>query len=197
MHYRSKSVASVAQSWRMPRTKATPPALDPSSLERLALRYVERYATTRGRLAEYLRRKLRERGWSGEDPPDPEGLSQRMAELGYVNDRLYAESKAGAMARRGLGGRRVGEALRHFGVVGEDAEHIAPIIEADAVPSALAFARRKRIGPFAAGQAERPLQQKQLGAMLRAGHALDLSRTIVRMAPGEDVAWMLVPDRDR
>ena len=197
MHYRSKSVASVAQSWRMPRTKATPPPLDPSSLERLALRYVERYATTRGRLTDYLRRKLRERGWSEDTPPSPDRLAERMAELGYVNDRLYAESKAGAMARRGLGSRRVGEALRHSGVVGEDAEHLAPMIEADAVPSALAFARRKRIRPFAAAQADRPLQQKQLGAMLRAGHALDLSRAIVRMAPGEDVAWMLVPEWDR
>lgn len=181
----------------MPRTKATPPPLDPSSLERLALRYVERYATTRGRLTDYLRRKLRERGWSGESRPDPESLSERMAELGYVNDRLYAESKAGAMARRGLGRRRVGEALRHSGIAGEDAEHVAGMIEADAVPSALAFARRKRIGPYATEQAERPLQEKQLGAMLRAGHAFDLSRSIVRMAPGEDVEWMLVPDRDR
>ncbi|MBB5710665.1 regulatory protein RecX [Sphingomonas xinjiangensis] len=180
----------------MPRTKATPPPLDPSSLEGLALRYVERYATTRGRLTSYLRRKLRERGWGGEEEAAPELLAERMAELGYVNDRLYAESKAGAMARRGLGGRRVEGALRHSGVIGEDAEHIATLIEAEAVPSALAFARRKRIGPFATTQAERPLQEKQLGAMLRAGHALTLSRAIVRMAPGDDVEWMLVPDRD-
>ena len=196
MHYRSKSVASVAQSWRMPRIRAKPPPLDHPSLERLALRYVERFATTRARLADYLRRKLRERGWDGEEPPRPEEIADRMAELGYVNDRLFAEAKAGAMARRGLGSRRVGEALRHSGVVGEDAEHVAPIVEADAVPSALAFARRKRIGPFAAAPAERPLREKQLGGMLRAGHGLDLSRSIINMAPGEDVEWMLVHDRD-
>lgn len=196
MHWRSKSVASVAQSWRMPRTKATPPPLDPSSLERLALRYVERYATTRGRLTDYLRRKLRERGWGEETPARPEELAERMAELGYVNDRLYAEAKAGSLARRGFGGRRIGHALRDAGVVGEDAASVAPMVEEEAVPSALAFARRKRIGPFSAEQAERKLQEKQLAAMLRAGHALDLSRSIVRMAPGEDVEWMLVSERD-
>ncbi|UYY59576.1 regulatory protein RecX [Sphingomonas sp. S2-65] len=180
----------------MPRIRAKPPPLDHPSLERLALRYVERFATTRARLADYLRRKLRERGWGEDGPPRPDEIADRMAELGYVNDRLFAEAKAGAMARRGLGSRRVGEALRHSGIVGEDAEHVAPIVEADAVPSALAFARRKRIGPFATTQAERPLREKQLGAMLRAGHRLDLSRTIVGMAPGEDVEWMLVSDRD-
>ncbi|KTW08260.1 RecX family transcriptional regulator, partial [Sphingomonas sanguinis] len=38
-------------------------------LERLALRYVERFATTEGKLVDYLTRKLRERGWAGEGAP--------------------------------------------------------------------------------------------------------------------------------
>jgi hypothetical protein len=40
--------------------------LERADLERFALRYVERYATTRGRLADYLKRKIRERGWGEE-----------------------------------------------------------------------------------------------------------------------------------
>ena len=119
-----------------------------------------------------------------------------MAELGYVNDRVVAYAKAGAMARNGLGTWRVREELSRSGIEGEDATHVAPLVQAEAVPSALAFARRKRIGPFAMQQAERPMREKQLAAMLRAGHALDLSRSIVGMAPGDDVEWMLVPDRD-
>ncbi|HYZ48955.1 MAG TPA: RecX family transcriptional regulator, partial [Sphingomonas sp.] len=59
----------MAQSWRSGpgagRARGAAP-LDAPALERFALRYVERYATTRARLADYLSRKLRERGWAGE-----------------------------------------------------------------------------------------------------------------------------------
>ena len=172
-----------------PKRPLTP--LTAADLERFALRYVERYATTRGRLADYLKRKIRERGWNGEAQPDLAALAQRMADLGYVNDLLFAESKAGAMGRRGLGARRVGQALRHAGIEDSDLDAVAPTVEASAMSSAVAFARRKRIGPFARQAAERPEQEKQLAAMLRAGHAFDLSRKIVRMSPGEDTEALL------
>lgn len=170
----------------MPDPRRPLPPLNSADLERFALRYVERYATTRAKLTAYLSRKLRERGWEGEKSPDPEGLAERMAELGYVNDRLYAESKAGAMARRGLGARRVREALRFAGVEAEDAEALAPAIAAEEVSSAIAFARRRRIGPYGQEMADRPLQERQMAAMIRAGHSPVLARAIVRMAPGDD-----------
>ncbi len=175
----------------MPAQRRPLPPLNSADLERYALRYVERYATTRAKLAIYLSRKLRERGWDGEKSPDPEALAERMAELGYVDDRLYAESKAGAMARRGLGARRVREALRFAGVEEEDAAALAPAIAAEGLASAIAFARRRRIGPYAREAADRPLQEKQMAAMIRAGHAPGLARAIVRMAPGDDPETML------
>lgn len=165
--------------------------LTEADLDRFALRYVERFATTRGKLSDYLNRKIRERGWAGAHVADTMAVAQRMADMGYVNDRLYAEAKAGAMTRRGLGGRRVTQALRHAGIDADDAASVAPMVEDEAVASALAFAKRKRIGPFAAEEVERPQQEKQLAAMLRAGHPLDLARRIVRMAPGEDPETLL------
>lgn len=161
------------------------PPLDRASLDRLALRYVERFATTRGKLAAYLTRKIRERGFDG-TAPDPAAIAERFAELGYVNDRLYAESKAASMARRGLGARRVGEALRHAGVEAEDAEAVAPQIDARTGQSAMDFARRKRIGPFAAEPADRDRISKQVAAMVRAGHAPALAWRIARMNPGDE-----------
>lgn len=168
----------------VPRRPLTP--LTSADLERFALRYVERYATTRAKLAAYLSRKIRERGWAEEKMADVEGLAGRMAELGYVNDRLYAESKAGAMARRGLGARRVHQALRFDGVEEADTAALALVIEEAARASAIAFARRRRIGPYARETADRLLMEKQMAAMIRAGHAPSLARAIVRMAPGDD-----------
>ncbi len=171
-------------------TRRPVPPLDRPALDRLALRYVERFATTRGKLAAYLTRKIRERGFDG-TPPDPAEIAERFAELGYVNDRLYAESKAAAMARRGLGARRVGEALRHAGVQPEDAEAIAPQVEARVGQSAIDFARRKRIGPFAAEPADRERIAKQVAAMVRAGHAPGLAWRLARMNPGDDPDFLL------
>src|SRR4051812_45217950 len=117
--------------------------LDGAALDRLALRYVERFATTRGKLADYLRRKVRERGWEG-DAADVAALAQRMADLGYVDDRIYAESKAAALGRRGFGARRVTAALREAHVEQSDADDLAPAIAERAAEAALTFARRKR-----------------------------------------------------
>lgn len=167
--------------------RRAPAPLDQAALERLALRYVERFATTRGRLADYLARKLRARGWAGEGEPDPAAVAERMASLGYVDDRAFAAARAASMARRGLGARRVAAALRHAGVQEADADAVQPAVEDERVRSALAFARRKRFGPWAAAAPERDALDRQLAAMARAGHGYALSRRILLLEPGAEV----------
>jgi regulatory protein len=167
------------------RRRAAPP-LDAGGLERLALRYVERFATTRGRLAAYLSRKVRERGWEG-DPADPVALAERLAGLGYIDDLAFGEARAGAMMRRGLGGRRVSGALRAAGLDENDLSTIDPTVVAGAEKAAFAFARRRRIGPFATVIPDRPAREKQIGAMIRAGHSFELARKITEMVPGQSL----------
>jgi regulatory protein len=151
----------------------------------MALRYVERYATTRGKLLAYLKRKLRERGWEGIDPPVPEAIVTRFAEQQYVDDAGFAEARATAMTRRGLGGRRVSEALRIAGIEDGDLGPARAIVDHGAVASALSFARRKRIGPFAAEPHDPAMRQKSLAAFLRAGHSFDLARRVLALPPGD------------
>jgi regulatory protein len=177
----------VAQSWRNGRQV---PPLDGAGLERVALRYVERYATTRVKLERYLVRKLRERGWAGEETPDATGLAARMAQLGYVDDGGFALAKAGALVRRGYGPRRVAQALKAAGIGEEDAAPAEQDARDGAWDAALGFARRKRIGPFAAELPDRAGREKMIGAMLRAGHSLSTARRIAEAKPGE------VPERD-
>ena len=166
------------------RRQATSP-LDRSGLEKIALRYVERFATTRGRLIDYLDRKIRARGWEGE-PADPAAIAARMAELGYIDDRAWGEAKAGAMARRGLGARRVAGTLRQAGLGGDVADAIAPAVAERALEAAIVFARRRRIGPFADTPGDRPVREKHVAALLRAGHPLALARALAYMKPGDD-----------
>ena len=162
------------------------PPLDAAALDRLALRYVERFATTRARLADYLGRKIRERGWTG-PAIDPAAVAQRLGDLGYVDDRLFAEGKARAMARRGLGERRVKAAFRADGIGEDDAIAATDAASTDTVEAALTLARRKRIGPYGDGSADRHGREKHLAQMIRGGHSFALARRIVDMAPGDDV----------
>lgn len=152
--------------------------LDSDSLHELALSYVGRFATTRGKLVAYLRRKLRERGWESEDDPDPETIAERFAELGYIDDVAWAQGRAEGLLRRGYGGRRVAQALGAAGIEEGLRDEIAPG-EGAARAAAVALARRRGFGPFGGEAADREQREKQLAAMMRAGHGFDAARAVV------------------
>jgi regulatory protein len=166
--------------------RKTPTPLNEPALITLALRYVERYATTRAKLRAYLQRKLRERGWAGDSAPDPEAIAERFAERGYVNDAAYALTKSQSLTGRGYGKRRIAGALRAAGVEEADGEAAFAVADEQAVTAALRFAKRRRLGPFAQAKAPNPkARDKALSAMVRAGHPFDLSRAILDLSPGE------------
>ncbi|MGQ0659788.1 RecX family transcriptional regulator [Sphingosinicella sp.] len=164
------------------------PPLEEGSLERLALRYAERYATSRAKLARYLLRKTRERGWDGAaDAPPIEAIVARMAGLGYVDDRAFAAARAATLTRRGLGARRIAADLHAAGIGADDSVAPRAAAEAEALAAALHYARKRKIGPFAPAAPDRAGREKALAALLRAGHPLDLARKIAAAAPGEEI----------
>ncbi len=166
------------------RTRKRPrPPLDPAKLNELALTYVGRFATTRAKLAAYLSRKLRERGWDSETEPDVDAIAERLASLGYIDDEAYALSKARSLAARGYGARRLNQSLRAAGIADEDGEAARELAEEEAIEAALRFARRRRIGPFAAEPAEPAEREKALAAMIRAGHGFTLAKAILSLEP--------------
>lgn len=167
---------------RTPRPAPRP--LDARKLDELALRYVSRYATTRSKLRQYLVRKLRERGWTGEGEAKLDGLVERLTGLGYVDDRAVALSKASAHQARGLGKRRLAQSLRAAGISDDDSTEAFDQAEANAIESVVRFARRRRLGPFAATKAQLPRdREKAIGALIRGGHSIDLARLIVALDP--------------
>jgi regulatory protein len=167
------------------RGRTVKPPLDAAGLERAALFYAGRYATTRAKLAAYLGRKVRERGWAEAQPPLVDALVERMAALGYVDDRAFASARAGALTRRGYGARRVSAALRAAGIGEEDSAEARDAAEQGAFDAALRFAERRKLGPFAAVEADRPAREKAYAAMLRAGHPPAIVRRILSARPGE------------
>ena len=163
------------------KVRRQPKPLDPARLDELALTYVARFATSAAKLERYLKRKLRERGWDGEREPDLPAVIRRYVELGYVDDEAFARARSGSLLRRGYGTRRIGEALREAGIGEAIREEVRPG-EAAERRAALALARKRGFGPFGSESLDRERRQKQIAAMLRAGHPLDSAREMVDAA---------------
>lgn len=162
----------------MSTTRRPPTPLDARKLDALALAYVARFATSAAKLETYLKRKLRERGWEGEGEPRPGVIAARFRELGYIDDVAYARARAGGLLRRGYGARRVAQVLGAAGIDEETREAVRPD-EGGARRAALALARRRGFGPFGPARPDRERRQKQLAAILRAGHGFDAARAVV------------------
>lgn len=204
-----------------PRQKRAPRPLDAARLDELALAYVARFAASAAKLESYLKRKVRERGWVGATGPDGESRSEsgpearpesgedfspeispdtliselvaRFVRAGYVDDAAFARAKAGSLRRRGYGERRVAQALDAAGIASEVRAEIRAG-EGDQRRSALALASKRRFGPWGP-PVDRPAREKQLAAMLRAGHRLDMARAVIH-APDIESAqeWAVEED---
>jgi regulatory protein len=112
--------------------------------------------------------------------------------LGYVDDRSFASARTESLLRRGYGERRVKEALRGAGITEEDSAEASDISGEEALAAAHRFARRRRLGPYAANVPDRAARDKAAAAMLRAGHRLDLVRQVLAAGP-EDLPEPDVP----
>ena len=180
---RRKKVAETARfrrgwrSWRWPTSRVFPPPR-PSSNAICA-------------------RKLRERGWDGEGEPPVAALVERYVELGYIDDEAFARAKIGQPAAPRLW-RAAGAPGAGRGGGGRGAARArCARARAQTRRAALALARRRRFGPFGDGAADKPLREKQIAAMLRAGHPLDSARQIVDAASATEAEeWAAEADDD-
>ncbi|MEO0463922.1 MAG: RecX family transcriptional regulator [Pseudomonadota bacterium] len=187
--------------------------LDETTLRDLALSYVARFATTGAKVEAYLARKIRERGLAQDEDGrtrelDVTGTVTRLIELGYVDDAAYARSKSRDLTARGYGSRRVEQALWAAGVEEE--------VRADSAPSEAAnrraaklLAKKRGFGPFARAQMPDPeagaesraafhkLREKQVAAMLRAGHRYEHVQFILEATQQGDVEdWVIEAEDD-
>lgn len=151
------------------------------SLERSALYYLERFASTRAQLTRVLQRKVLQVARLKPVPPEAaEWVTQvveRMVAHGYVDDARYARSKVSALGRRGQSGRAVAQALKMKGV--------APPLVAEALQAhddeaaAWSYARRRKLGPYATPEARKARRAAHLAALVRRGFGFSLAKRVI------------------
>lgn len=164
--------------------------LTQQKLADLSLSYLAKFATSSAKFEAYLRRKLRERGWEGEGEPDLDSLVRKYIALGYIDDAQYAAARSRSLQSRGFGGRRIAQDLFHAGIDDAIQEDVRPT-RIQQREAAVRLARKRRFGPFYRQEIDDGRAQKQIGALLRAGHALDDARFVVAARSENELeAWL-------
>ena len=162
------------------------PPPDARSLHDAALRHLARYGTTQAGLLRVLVRRIDR--WARVAAAEPECVAAvkdmaktvvaRLAVVGAVDDAAYAASRARALARAGRSRRAIGAHLAARGVPAALAA--LPEDPAAELASALAYARRRRIGPFR--QPPDPEQRlRDLGRLARAGFPQPVAEQALRL----------------
>lgn len=161
-----------------------PRQVTPAYLQRAALAYLEKYASSAENLRRVLRRKVDKRcRLRGEDPAEFQDMIDEVVakslRTGLIDDTRYAEARVATLRRRGGSARAIQAKLSAKGV---DRATIAAALEGgeedDEEKAARAFARRRKLGPFRPGE-RAPYRDKDLAALARAGFRFDIARQIV------------------
>ena len=159
-------------------------------LERWALGYLGRYASSAENLRRVLMRRAR-RHSPGSAPQAGvliEALIVRYRESGLVDDAAYAAARVASLQRRGDSVKAIRARLAAKGVPADVAVDAVAGLRDSAndpdVAAACAFARRRRLGPFRRGAADR---QRELAVFARAGFSRRIAEAVLACADVETV----------
>ncbi len=172
-------------------------------LANIAQFHVERFATTAGNLKRVLLRRaeraLRVHGGDRKEMAAwAEAAVARLVKNGAIDDRRYAMDRAAALRRLGKGPEKIRSLLMAKGVdraLITEALHAAAGTEggADAaLVAAIAYAKRRKLGPFGAQDGDKDARRKKadkdLAALGRAGFSYAIAKRIARAASSEELA---------
>ena len=156
--------------------------IGPDLLERWALHYLGRYASSAENLRRVLMRRVHRRAPEAVSAAAPMivALVARYRESGLLDDAAYATARVQSLHRRGASMRAMRGRLAAKGVSAADVADAVSGLRAAApdpdLAAACAFARRRRLGPFRRTAAGHP---RELGAFARAGFSRRVAEAVL------------------
>jgi len=112
----------------------------------------------------------------------------RLGEVGLVNDSAFAATRARRMSTSGRSRRAITAHLAQKGVTAATVREAVGHDAGAELAAAIAFARKRRLGPFAREEdepldrdARRTAERKALGTMARAGFDFAVCERVLRM----------------
>lgn len=175
-----------------------PKKATPERLQKAALFYLERYASSSENLRRVLMRRVeRSAQFHGTDREEGArivaSLIERFLKAGLLDDQAYAEAKTASLHRRGTSKRAIRLKLSQKGVNSGTIDKALEALEVDRAAegvlgdgsrddldftAALNYARRRRIGPFRSEKAPEK-RDRDLAALGRQGFSYEIARRII------------------
>lgn len=210
---RRPGVASAPRWWQNRRMTERPPrpagpAPDAARLREVAIAHLARFAATEAGLRRVLLRRVAR--WAREAEAEGQAdiaaraaaaraaaaeVARRLVAEGAVDDAAFAQSRARRLLRAGRSRRAALAHLRDKGVAAATAAAALPAGEEAELAAALAFCRRRRLGPFGPAEPPPEARQKALAALARAGFPQAVALAALRLAPAEAEALLLAARR--
>jgi regulatory protein len=171
-------------------------------LERWALAYLGRFASSAENLRRVLLRRIRRRSPAGSDAPQHiapliDELVERYRRSGLLDDEAYAAQRLQSLSRRGESLVKIRARLAEKGVENSVVAQALAALREDAgdldLVAACAFARRRRLGPYRRGVADR---FHDLAAFARAGFSRQIALQVLASATIEEIEALARPDLD-
>jgi len=157
-------------------------------LENVALWYLQRFAASADSLRKVLMRRV-EKSARAHDTDREEGTSlveeiiTRFRSSGLLDDLVYAEGRTRSLHRRGVSTRGIRARLAAKGVGADDIDAaLAALLDETPEPdltAAIAYARRRRIGPWRKGDDRDERRERDLAALARQGFGYDTARRVI------------------
>ena len=169
--------------------------LDPETIARAALHYLERFDSSTANLRRVLLRRIRRHSRGAPVDLDRaaeiiDGLITRYQASHLLDDKRFARALATSLRARGSSRRAIISKLRVRGVSAPLAQAALEAVDtetADAeLAAAIALVRKRKLGPHRP-EAERETEQRRdLGRLARAGFSFDVARRALRADEVED-----------
>ena len=158
-----------------------------TNLKDLAYSYLEKYSPSKQQLKVYLLKKYLTKIKGTKSKKEVTSIIDQiisnLEKNKFLNDEMYADSKARMFLRRGYSLNKINQSLRNKGIQDEYVKKsIDKIKENEIEPdfvSALKLCKRRRIGPLRPESNRELFYKKDMGILARGGFSFELSKRVL------------------
>jgi regulatory protein len=166
------------------RERKVPKKPSETGLFNAAVYYLQRYAASVAMLRRFLERRVKraERAHATTWPEAAAWTERAIARLtaaGALDDTRLAEAKTASLRRAGKSTRMISLKLRQKGFAPALISQSAGDGKAADVEAIETFARKKKLGRYRPEAQRKEKRQKDLAALMRAGYAYGLAKTLL------------------
>jgi regulatory protein len=172
--------ATGKQSSQRSKADKPPEPLTRQKVEQMALAYVNRFDCTANKLKQHLASRVRKLGGDENAAAWIAELVERYCGSGVIDDARFAKNLASQLTRRGKSSRAISQKLALRGVPSEVATELMTARRQDEpgaeLEAALAYVRKRRLGPYRPAEKRAEFRQKDLASLARQGFGFDLAK---------------------